>query len=461
MDKLLEWLEKYFYTFWGLLLGNLLIILILLLPLNQFLDDLIKNSYIRIPIYILLLMIFTIIWIYLRYKLPVNKGKKIGIFIIIETENIKQKTRIAKDVTQGIAELLSKENLLSLFNIIVPNDHQTKRIVSFIKSFKKERNKWDKMTKKINAHLFIYGEIIERLDLEKKYIIKFDGIITKHRTVDTEASKKFKEILLLFPKEFSFYEKLELKGFKITSDLLYIVIRYQVGIAAFLSGDVNTAHLLHKELNEQVKKIMPYNPFLNNISNNLKEWRGTELQLLSKYAYFIEKDKSKTIKLITEAGNILPDNYHILVFKSYLAFDIERNSIKALRLLEKSRRFSKGNYVWLYNRAFILMYDGNYKKGFEEYESLESINFLGENIVVNECISYDKAIYEKEPQKKQFLFTIAFLYFKKIKNYPIALEYFESFLKEADNQEYEFLINKSKEFILIIKKEMEQMELNE
>ncbi|MHB1347185.1 MAG: tetratricopeptide repeat protein [Candidatus Humimicrobiaceae bacterium] len=469
MEKIFEWFIKKFYTFWGLLLGYLLIIIILIIPINSIFSDFIENKYIILSTYIFILIIFTVVWFYLRSKLPTNKEKKIGILIAIETESIKQKNRITKDVTQGIEELLSRENLLSLFNIIIPNDYQTKKIIYYLKSSDINKNKgkkesinktnemikWDKISKKINAHLYIIGEVIERFDVENKYIIKFKTTLIKHRPIDIKTSNKFsQEIELLLPKEFAFFEKLELKGFKITTDLLYIAIKYLVGVAAFLSADIKTSHLLHKELNDQLKILTPYNPFLKVILINLKKWRGAELQLLSKYEYFVNKDESKTLKLINEAENILPNNYDILVFKAYLAFDIERNSSKALHILDKAKKCARDNYAWLYNRAFLLMYDGDYKKGFKEYENLENINFVGDDRLVEECINYDKSIFEKEPNKKQCLFMIAYLYLKKVINICLALDYFELFVNQANNTEYEFLLNKSKEYISLIKKEI-------
>jgi len=472
MDKLIVWFQKYFYTIWGLLLGYLLIILIIISPTYQFTTETIPNLYIRLSIYLILLIIFTLIWFYIKNKFPKNKKGKVGILIAIETENMKQKTRIKKDLIQGIEELLLKENLINLFNIIVTNDYQTKRIIAYIAPYisrmnqiKQDRNIiinkknkpseyliWEKIEKKVRAHLYIYGEVIERQDIENKYFIKF-GALIKHKSVGAEISNNFsKEISLLLSEQISFYEKLEFRGFKWTTELLYLAIKYIVGVAAFISGDIKTSYLLHNELNKQLQYINPPIRNINMILRNLRKWQGTELLLLSKYEYSINKDNGKAINLLTKASNILPNDYSILIFKSYLAFDLERNSPKSLNLLDEAKKYSKNNYVWLYNRAFILMYDGNFEKGFEDYENISSLNSIDENIIVNECIDYDIALYAKEPHKKQCLFMIAYLSYQKLKNYDKCLEYFELFINETDKkEEFSFLRNKSFELLNLIK----------
>ena len=102
------------------------------------------------------------------------------------------------------------------------------------------------------------------------------------------------------------------------------------------------------------------------------------------------------------------------------------------------------------------MYVGKFEKGFNDYKKLTTISFQTEKNIVEECIDFNKQLIEQEQDKKQTLFVLGFLYYKKVGNYPLALDYFERFeIETKGNGEYEYLLKRSATYIGELKKEME------
>lgn len=237
--KYIQYIEKYYYK-----VSTLLIVYFVLINIIGILELIIRDKlqiWIKLSIYFTLFIIVTLIWLYFRYKLPINKGK-IGLIIAIETENKKQSLRIKKDFANQIEELIDKHGLSNLFNVIVANEYQSLRINSAIKPFLKKRKEfieakqytldknykekkiWDKINKKLNGHFIIYGQIYERLEIKKEYILKLRAMV-KHQAVSKEFSNMLqKDFISIFPNEIKIYEELEVKGFEFASNYIYIYL---------------------------------------------------------------------------------------------------------------------------------------------------------------------------------------------------------------------------------------------
>jgi len=87
------------------------------------------------------------------------------------------------------------------------------------------------------------------------------------------------------------------------------------------------------------------------------------------------------------------------------------------------------------------MYIEEFKESLRLYNKLLEASFQYEELIVDQCIEFNKSLYDNEPDKKQCLFIIGYLYLKKSVNYPMALEYFEKFINDAKKiKKYDLLI---------------------
>ncbi len=468
-NKLFEILVKYYYRTVGLIAGYLILILIVILPINGAFKSEI-TLWIRLLIFCFLFILVTSIWLYLKFKLPKN-NKKFGIVISIETENEKQRIRIKKDFANKIEDLIAKHNLTNLFNILIADENQTIRINKALKSFINKRNElkkenkdpdkidfrekkiWESFDKKIKGHFVIFGEIKERLDQKNKYIIRLNPLV-KHLSASEEHTNELrKDLQSNFPREIEFYEDLEVSGFKTTAERIYLSVCLVVGIAAFLSKSPYDAYKIHKDLEQQFTKL----GYLQNDSevNSLRNWISSELLVISRNEYSNRKDIEKTKWYLEESLKKNPNNYASLVFGSVISFTLDRNIKQTLEYLEKAKKFSKNDFTWMYNEAFVLMYIENFEKAYNLYEKLGSISFQFEELVAEECIVFNKSLLEDEPDKKEILFIIGYLYYIKFNNYPLALEYLEKFKIESEEEpKYKYLFDITSQLLNQVKKKM-------
>jgi len=172
--------------------------------------------------------------------------------------------------------------------------------------------------------------------------------------------------------------------------------------------------------------------------------------------YQIKHDFKNFEKSLAEAEKLNDKAYSILILNSIKAFSIDRNPLEALHYLKKAKGVSKGDYTWLYNKAFIYMYLEKFDLGLKNYKKLRNISFANEESTVNQCIAFNENLLQEEPNKKQSLFILGYLYYTKKNNFPIALEKFEQFIQETKNiKKYDYLRTRAKTYIGEIKKEMQ------
>jgi|GEM_PF-1509968 len=478
-DILKKVFEKNFYTSRGLIAGVILIILSIIIPFDNLLEKGISCFQTRCLVYLLLLLIWGIVWWCLREYLPKNPKGKVGLLFAIVTESEKQKIRIKKDLASGISKLLDEYHLLNTIKVIVLEDFKANRTSEVLQKYilkedeiernytnldKNEKEKllkrfteyknFDKLKRRVNCHFYIWGNIKERQDAENKYYIDLEAlVIHKHlEAISAELIKK--EFVAIFPKEISFPEKFEFKGFQVTSDWIFIAATYIIGIAALLSNDQRTAYKLHKNIPRELNKYKPLPPNLYGVAKTVKRFLVLELLFNAQFAY--QKGNLISAKNFIEEA-ILIDNkdYNVLVAAAYFSFNIKRDVSVSLEYLKKASAVENIDYTWLYNRAFLYMYIGEYEKGFNDYKKLLDVSFVSEPKIVEECIEYDINLSKTEPNKYQLLFILGFLFYFKKRDLMNALRYFKLFKDKAcSNKDYDYLCKRVDTYLVEINREL-------
>ena len=382
--KIVPLIKKYFYSLVGLFMGYLLLVL-LIINLDSSIKVIVCSNWIRISFYLVIFIIWTLFWLHKILWLPGTDENKIGIILALTTENEKQKNRIKIDFAQRLEQTIKNNNLGVIFQILVLEDYYAEKVCNILKNYINKKNelrkksqdaikfknnpieikKWKRLQNKTKGHLFIWGSIIERFDQEKTYLLNIDLIVV-HKPIQKEISDRFsREILSIFPKEISFYERFELKGFQFTAETIYLTTRYITGTAALISGDPVTALKLHEGLKQQIQNFSkPIPPNYENILKNIDELILAEKFLIARHKYFIKYDLNGVKEILRECINKSNNPYDALLLNAYITFKEDNDPIKSLKLLNRASRYSNHNFTWLYNKSFLLMYLGKYEKGF-------------------------------------------------------------------------------------------------
>ncbi len=458
-DKLAYYFEKKFYTFTGLLIGFVLLMILTVTCIKPFFSIFLKDEPLRVLI-VMLLLAWPIVWSILKNYFPKNIDSKIGLVVSITTENNKQKIRLKNDLVKQISNSLACHGLSDIFNIIVLNNHQANILIDTVSKYIKKRAElrqlytqnimpgkvkeiidWERLTKKIQAHFYIWGNIKERLDRQNKYFMEL-GALVRHSPIPIKTSKQLRDDLNnIFPIKIAFLESFEVEGFKISADLLYLAVRYISGTAALISGDPFTAFKLHNGLDKEFNKFRNF-PNIQQVYKKLTSLLVVDLYYQAQHHYSRNKIDDAE-KAINKALAINPNDYSCLIFKSLIEFLKYRNCRNSLKYLEKAEKISNGDFTWLYNKAFLYMYSEDFKNGLDCYEQLKSVIFYDQINIVKQCINFNRELLKLEKDKIQSYFIIGFLYFEKLHDPKNAFINFDKFKELAiGTEKYHLLLSK-------------------
>lgn len=443
MDKIFE-LVKENKTHPLALFGGVILLWASLIFIDRFLNLFILNPLIRLSIYIFLTLVWVFIWWRIRVYLPVNKKGYIGLIIAIRTENNKQKIRLKNDFTRKIKELVKDKGLSDTINIIFLNQLHTSKLTSCIdKGFSKDNKRWIKIRNKVKGHFYIYGDIKERKDVEEKYFLNLEAFVL-HPPLQNQNHSRIKlDFMSIWAKKISFLEKLEFKGFEFSAELVFLAVLYITGLAALFSGDYFLAYELHKNLKTEFNKITPLPPNLVKIKKQLSVLLAEECFLIARYKYDIDADLKSAETYLTKSLNYTNKNYGGFLLKAIIEFLSYSDPKKALSTINRAKSYSREDGTWRYSQAFLLMHLEDFDKGVMAYDKIIKNSYYGEPYTLYQVYEFNRKFLENNPSHLQSLFIIGYLKYKKEKNYPEALGYFEKFKKDAIGKDkFNYLIKK-------------------
>lgn len=397
----------------------------------------------RFLFYGLLVTGWVIYWLIHKYKYPKKKKNKIGLVIAIYAESNNEKIRLKNDFVRLLQKNISQESFAELIDIIVLKNHLSEKI--------KTIDDVHKLAKKTKGHFFLYGDVKRRQDGDSKYFLSLEGLVV-HRPINILLSDALKrDFMSVLPKEISFSETFEFKGFSFTADIVYLCVKYITGLAAYLSGDAWLAIDLHTNLRQEFNKFRPLPPHLQSIRNKVPLILSNEKVALARY-YFLKGNMAESVRYLNESLNDNNQNYSAWLLKAIQDFKIENSPDEALKSIKKAEDNSGGRGEWRYSKSFLLFWRERYKDALAKCEKISKSSYTGEEITLSEVENFNLDLL-KNHKKPQLYFWLGYLNFKKKQNYPKALEYFEKFESEADSSMSE-LKQKSSAYLIEIKNKM-------
>lgn len=445
------------------LLAGILVIALIFAPLDSFFDNLITNPNLRFIIYGIIALLWTGYWLSANYLWPRSPKNKVGIVICISTENDKQKIRIKNDFVKRLNELLIHNNLADQINLLLIPSNKTERLLSISQKYARERAslmskgidylenpsrdivRWSNVRKRIRGNFFILGTIKERMESDNRYFLELDSIVTHAPLNPAKESIIKKELMNIWSKKISFKEQFEFKGFLFSADYIYFGVKYITGIAAFFSGDPFLAVKLHCNLESEISNYKPLPPNLKSIRYKLRELLSEEYLSIARWHEFNGNDK-ETKEFLSKAEKVKPDSYNIYIFKSVKQFR-EGKIDESLASLRKARKYARNDGTWRYNEAFILMFQEKWEEAQKTYKRISESSYPSENTTLSEVIDFNEKYYEENPEFLQSLYVLGYLNYRKVINYPLALQHFESFIAKASEiPKFEYLVQRANSY---------------
>ena len=434
-------LHKLTSLIYGSIFGILLFSLV-----DNFVEKIIPNVDIRFLAYGVILILWTLYWLYYRYRLPRNKKVKVGIVVAIHAETNYEEIRLKNDFISKLRENVNKEKFSEVINIIVLKNHFSEGLDDI--------NNVLKLHKRIKAHFYVYGKVKRRSEGKKKYFIKLEGLVA-HRPINFRTQDLLrKEFISILPKQISFLKTFEFTGFEFTADIIYLAARYITGIAAYISGDPKLAHEFHSNLKEEFKKFSSLPPNLQAVKNRIPLLLSDEELIIARY-YYLKNNYNELRRWLKQSLVSNPNNYGGWLLSAIVDFlpELDNDPQEALRSIEKARRYARGTHEWRYSRTFLYFWLEKYPEALRECKNLSKKSYIGEDITISEVENFNLQLFERNKGKVQLYFWLGYINFIKKRNLPLAYEYFSKFEKEAE-QSMDLLRQRSSVYLSQIRSEM-------
>lgn len=197
-----------------------------------------------------------------RLRVPKNKKDKVGIIVALKTEDEKDKRKLEIELISELNRYLSDSGEDKKFNVYSFPENLSNEI--------NNQNDAKELLIRSRGHLILYGSVVQRkFNSEDNYVFKLHGII-RHKPIQKIIQQQFAaEFTQLLPSKIKFLIKDEGIYFELTKDWIGFVIKYIVGIAAFISGDIRLADKLYHELINDLKSVKKGVPVIQIINERL------------------------------------------------------------------------------------------------------------------------------------------------------------------------------------------------
>jgi len=289
------------------------------------------------------------------------------------------------------------------------------------------------------SHLIIFGNCGKRIHEGKTYYsLKLDAS-AMHKKIPTHESKSFGgDMRSILPSQTLIPYDNEIVGFEITSQIIEYSSVYIIGRASFYSNEFTTAFKLHKNLLDELEKESNIGvlknkkvnvPLFNKIKELTRKILFEEAVRLAKQSYNNnDLEKMKDYIKVVEKTDL--NNYESHLLKSIFCFIKDRNTKKALEEIELAHNTK--DTTWLYNKAFIIAYEGDLDKSYHIYK--RAFDGQTEVHVIFQVENFILDLLEKEENKIQLWYCLGLINYLKKEDYKSAKIYFEKFIKNSEKQ---------------------------
>jgi len=238
-----------------------------------------------------------------------------------------------------------------------------------------------------------------------------------------------KEFSSLLPNKIAFEENLQLEAFEFRSSQVFTALEYITGRAALLSCDFKTAIQLHEPLFQAIQSGQPY-PIRK---DPLRKLLSLEYDLKAAFEFFDPAERGSYKESVRKSLQYNPANYGALLKRAIIEFDNGNGDPRiALLTIDQAKQHAAGGYHWLYSKAFLYFWLGEYDNALKCCDRLKEKSYAGEEITILEVIKFNEDLLNKF-QKTQLCYWLGFVNYVKDKNPAAADVNFQEFFKKADD----------------------------
>lgn len=460
MDKILGWIREKAGPFpCGRWLGyGWFVELVVWLAADARLSSYITSAQWRCCVYFAIFVSWGCIWLALRCILPRAGRHVIGVVVAIDTDGSAAEAQFRDDLVRQLRETVSECGLAYNMRILMCNPAQSRVANTILGTLRAEdmaKNTspqdpkkpsglgWQWLTRGTRGKLFIWGGIRTRegTDASKYWLDLY--ALARHASVDMKVGQAMQtEFGSVWLPEFCIDPQAEVYAAKFMGNWLALASLYLVGLAAFASGDIDTAFVLHSKVVSRLSESNQKLPLaVQTLSEHARDFVVEEACILV-LKYMREENASQCMSLLAQALALKPDCLTALILKARVEWTLLSDMDAAMQSVRQAKALSGGtDCTWRYDYAFLLMQQKKYPEALKEYKKIANTRWLpGEEQVVASVVDFFEEYIVKQPKNATHEFALAFILYKRQHNSPNALFHFDEFLrKSADDRSLDAL----------------------
>lgn len=411
IKELLEYAEKYFFSEFGFVAPEIIVIILA------------KYLQVQLPFFLISSGLFYIVWYFIINHIGIDKDL-INLLICIESETDNEKNILENDLIKEIKK--NYEDLIDNVNVIELNQF-------LINKFRKYNERDILLKKEFPTKIIFMLGIVKKREGGVYYIDT-----SLHWNHDLIANKNIKnayqdQISKYWP-NYELPEKGQVSSFKITSEIMIISIEFLIITIFELSQRFEEALIKSKQLllkKNQFHSLLKSNDVYNHIFYSIG-------QIINKKFDYFEISKKENIEFIK---NILNENKYFI--KDYSIPSVHRDCLcndKAIvifletRNIKIARKYVKKIQVAtdlkLISSAFLFAYGGQIHSCELDLTRLRKIGYNPISILQTETFAQE--ILKENSEKYSLYFYLGYLnkFFKN--DQKLAKEYFVRYLAKAE-----------------------------
>lgn len=379
-----------------------------------------KSFLLEFGIVFIVLSFFILHWQWYRSNFPKGRGQKPLIVLAIATENLKQKTRIQKDLKEQIDKRIDEFQLSNLITTKVIHNHLSESIYDKIRKARDYGllssnnpiwNRIGQIMDKMNAQVLIYGDLKERDSPNSAYYLNIDSIIS-HDPIKLPVSQVIANIMKeVWRKEIKVLINDEFDGFKTTGDHISFAASFMTALSAFANMQFEKSISILDQLSSTNSNLD-----LSSYTDTIIRLKATCYQLGAVLAHH-QGDHDKSNRFQKERDKLIPNPYNKFLSEATVQ-EKKGNSQLAMSLIDKSVSYSNGDGTWRYSKLYLNIRLKRFKEAISVLNAIEERSFPGERTAIETVISYNRNALQEDEGHIQTHFIIGFLLLKKQKKLP-------------------------------------------
>jgi tetratricopeptide (TPR) repeat protein len=254
--------------------------------------------------------------------------------------------------------------------------------------------------------------------------------------VQQQFAREFGELM---PARIQLPSDKELLNFVVTGEWAVLVAKYIIGIAAAISGLVDYAENLYRDVDAslratRIRGSTIYDALRQRIPQRLAEI--ADVRARAAFDKWMEEGRPEFLEILSRNVNAIPSELasvpNILHMRAIVAFLCDGDVNGAMRLLNTPGL--PRDVVWYYNTGFLHAYQGNMKKAGQCYS--KAVVMTHPPDLAARLEAFMTSIVSREPERAQLHYCLGVLNHEVKGDTARAREEFQSFLDRTNADEF-------------------------